>query len=51
MTPCGVPVRNVAQPVLGRPYTVLRLSTDGLADEPTVTAGRARLRSGLSAGC
>jgi Icc-related predicted phosphoesterase len=32
-TLCGVPVRNVAQPVLGRPYTVLRLSTAGLAEE------------------
>jgi Icc-related predicted phosphoesterase len=30
-TVCGVPVRNVAQPLLGRPYTTLRLSTDGLA--------------------
>ena len=29
---CGVPVRNVAQPLLGRPYTVLHLSTEGLAD-------------------
>ena len=33
VTPCGVPVRNVAQPVLGRPFTVLRLDPDGLADE------------------
>lgn len=32
-TPCGVPVRNVAQPVLGRPFTVLRLDADGLSDE------------------
>ena len=32
-TPCGVPVRNVAQPVLGRPYTVLRLDAEGLRDE------------------
>jgi Icc-related predicted phosphoesterase len=32
-TPCGVPVRNVAQPVLGRPFTVLRLDPDGLAGE------------------
>jgi len=31
-TVCGVPVRNVAQPLLGRPYTTLRLSTDGLTD-------------------
>jgi len=31
-TVCGVPVRNVAQPLLGRPYTMLRLSTEGLAD-------------------
>ena len=31
-TVCGVPVRNVAQPLLGRPYTVLHLSTEGLAD-------------------
>jgi Icc-related predicted phosphoesterase len=31
-TVCGVPVRNVAQPLLGRPYTMLHLSTDGLAD-------------------
>ena len=30
-TLCGVPVRNVAQPVLGRPYTVLRLSAEGVA--------------------
>jgi hypothetical protein len=28
-----VPVRNVAQPVLGRPFTVLRLDPDGLAGE------------------
>jgi Icc-related predicted phosphoesterase len=32
-TPCGVPVRNVAQPVLGRPFTVLRLDAAGLAEE------------------
>jgi Icc-related predicted phosphoesterase len=32
-TPCGVPVRNVAQPLLGRPYTVLALDADGLRDE------------------
>ena len=32
-TPCGVPVRNVAQPVLGRPYTVLRLDPAGLTDD------------------
>jgi Icc-related predicted phosphoesterase len=32
-TPCGVPVRNVAQPVLGRPFTVLRLDPDGLTGE------------------
>ena len=32
-TPCGVPVRNVAQPLLGRPYTVLRMDAAGLADE------------------
>lgn len=25
-TPCGVPVRNVAQPLIGRPFTVLRLT-------------------------
>jgi Icc-related predicted phosphoesterase len=31
-TVCGVPVRNVAQPLLGRSYTTLRLSTEGLAD-------------------
>jgi Icc-related predicted phosphoesterase len=31
-TVCGVPVRNVAQPLLGRPYTMLHLSTEGLAD-------------------
>ena len=31
-TVCGVPVRNVAQPLLGRPYTVLHLGTEGLAD-------------------
>jgi Icc-related predicted phosphoesterase len=31
-TPCGVPVRNVARPVIGRPYTVLRLDPDGLAE-------------------
>ena len=33
VTPCGVPVRNVARPVIGRPFTVLRLDPDGLADE------------------
>jgi hypothetical protein len=33
VTPCGVPVRNVAQPVLGRAFTVLCLDPDGLADE------------------
>ena len=32
-TPCGVPVRNVAQPLLGRPYTVLHLDAEGLRDE------------------
>ena len=32
-TPCGVPVRNVAQPVLGSPYTVFRLDAEGLRDE------------------
>jgi Icc-related predicted phosphoesterase len=32
-TPCGIPVRNVAQPVLARPFTVLRLDAAGLADE------------------
>ena len=30
-TPCGVPVRNVAQPLIGRPYTVLRLDVGELA--------------------
>jgi Icc-related predicted phosphoesterase len=29
-TPCGVPVRNVAQPLIGRPFTVLRIETDDL---------------------
>jgi Icc-related predicted phosphoesterase len=33
VTPCGVPVRNVAQPVIGRRFTVLCLDPDGLADE------------------
>ena len=33
VTPCGVPVRNVARPVIGRPFTVLRLDTQGLADD------------------
>jgi Icc-related predicted phosphoesterase len=33
VTPCGVPVRNVAQPVLGRPFTILRLDPAGLADD------------------
>jgi Icc-related predicted phosphoesterase len=33
VTPCGVPVRNVAQPVIGRPFTVLRLDPAGLAEE------------------
>jgi Icc-related predicted phosphoesterase len=33
VTPCGVPVRNVARPVLGRPFTVLRLDTEGLAED------------------
>lgn len=32
-TPCGVPVRNVAQAVLRRPFTVLRLDPDGLRGE------------------
>jgi Icc-related predicted phosphoesterase len=32
VTPCGVPVRNVARPVIGRPFTVLRLDPAGLAD-------------------
>ena len=31
-TPCGVPVRNVARPVIGRPFTVLRLDPEGLAE-------------------
>lgn len=31
VTPGGVPVRNVARPVLGRPFTVLRLDPEGLA--------------------
>jgi len=31
ITPCGVPVRNVARPVIGRPFTVLRLDPAGLA--------------------
>lgn len=34
VTPCGVPVRNVARPVIGRPFTVLRLDPDGLAEDP-----------------
>jgi Icc-related predicted phosphoesterase len=32
VTPCGVPVRNVARPVIGRPYTVLRLSSEDLIE-------------------
>jgi Icc-related predicted phosphoesterase len=35
VTPGGVPVRNVARPVLGRPFTVLRLDPDGLAADPS----------------
>ena len=31
-TPCGVPVRNVARPVIGRPFTVLCVSPEGLAE-------------------
>ena len=31
-TPSGVPVRNVAQPVLGRPYAVYRLDERGALD-------------------
>jgi Icc-related predicted phosphoesterase len=34
-TPCGVPVRNVARPVIGRPFTVLRLDPEGLAEDPS----------------
>ncbi len=30
VTPCGVPVRNVAQPLLGRSFTVLRLNAGQL---------------------
>ena len=30
VTPCGVPVRNVAQPVIGRPFTVLRVEAEDL---------------------
>jgi Icc-related predicted phosphoesterase len=30
VTPCGVPVRNVAQPVIGRSFTVLRVEADDL---------------------
>jgi hypothetical protein len=33
VTPYGVPVRNVAQPVIARPFTVLRLDPEGLADD------------------
>ena len=33
VTPCGVPVRNVARPVIGRPFTVLRIDPEGLADD------------------
>ncbi len=33
VTPCGVPVRNVAQPLLGRPFTVLRLNAGELDEE------------------
>lgn len=33
VTPCGVPVRNVAQPLLGRPFTVLRLHAGQLGAE------------------
>jgi Icc-related predicted phosphoesterase len=41
-TPCGVPVRNVAQPVIGRPFTVLRLDAAGLADEAEAAASARR---------
>jgi Icc-related predicted phosphoesterase len=43
-TPCGVPVRNVARPLIGRPFTVLRVDPEGLAEDPGFersTAGRA----------
>lgn len=33
VTPCGVPVRNVAQPLLRRPFTVLRLEAGRLAED------------------
>jgi Icc-related predicted phosphoesterase len=43
VTPGGVPVRNVARPVLGRPFTVLRLDPDGLAlDTSTALDGANR---------
>lgn len=34
VTPCGVPVRNVARPVIGRPFTVLRLDPHDLTPSP-----------------
>ena len=42
VTPGGVPVRNVARPVLGRPFTVLRLDLDGLAADTNTTLDGAR---------
>jgi len=39
VTPCGVPVRNVAQPLLGRPFTVLRLESGRLAAGPDAADG------------
>jgi Icc-related predicted phosphoesterase len=33
-TPCGIPVRNVARPLIGRPFTVMRLDTEGLTHVP-----------------
>jgi Icc-related predicted phosphoesterase len=45
VTPCGVPVRNVARPVIGRPFTVLRLDANGLAQdrEPEHRAHKPRI--------
>jgi hypothetical protein len=37
-----VPVRNVAQPVIGRPFTVLRLDAAGLAEEAEAAASAGR---------
>lgn len=34
VTPCGIPVRNVAQPVLGRPFTILRVQANPSPSAP-----------------